>query len=172
MKESIVGKFSSKSRERQPVVQAEAPVVAPKVLSDENVSSSQITHPNDSTFSFEQLKQSNMELKVSSADLDQSVSSTNKVEISIKSDRKTTGCQSDAGQFGVIDLRSCLRCGLNDKQAPQVCRYHPARPKNPLASAEKYSTEFHLCLERCKQGDQGCKRLKQHYFGTHLSYQP
>jgi hypothetical protein len=56
MKESIVGKFSSKSRERLPFVPP-VPLVSAntaQVISDENASS-QVTHPNDSTFSFEQL---------------------------------------------------------------------------------------------------------------------
>ena len=71
MKESIVGKFSSKSRERQPIAQLSGvpSQSQAQVLSDEIISSN-LTHPNDSTFSFEQLKQSQLEIKISSKELE------------------------------------------------------------------------------------------------------
>jgi hypothetical protein len=47
--------------------------------------------------------------------------------------------QNIPGLFDAIDQRKCLRCGLNDLIAPNICRYHPAKPKNKLGSEEKHT---------------------------------
>jgi hypothetical protein len=40
---------------------------------------------------------------------------------------ETVQCDLSAQYFDPLDMRKCVRCGLNDKKAPQLCRHHPAR---------------------------------------------
>lgn len=71
-----------------------------------------------------------------------------------------------------------MRCGLNDKSSSSLCVFHPSKPKSAGGAGDLlYSSDWHLCREKCKSSAsdyqaQGCKTFKQHFYGTNVPYKP
>ncbi|CDW80578.1 UNKNOWN [Stylonychia lemnae] len=83
-------------------------------------------------------------------------------------------CILGAQFFETLDLRVCMRCGLNDKIQPGQCNFHPFKCHHKSGSGKyMYSPQWHQCRENCVHDSKektGCITLDQHYYGTHLPY--
>ena len=81
-------------------------------------------------------------------------------------------CESGTQNFfEALDMRICLRCGLNDKTAPAQCLFHPSKPKVAGGSGNMlYSSEWHKCRENCRSKaiEEGCTKEAKHFYGAHL----
>ena len=86
----------------------------------------------------------------------------------------SVGIQCESGTqnfFEPLDMRVCLRCGLNDKTSAAQCLFHPSRPKVAGGSGNMlYSAEWHKCREHCrdKAVEEGCTGEAKHFYGSHL----
>ena len=80
---------------------------------------------------------------------------------------KATATDAVPGIPDILDLRRCLRCGLNDSSAPSRCCFHPfhARGSSPPPGTERW----HQCAEEShSMSDPPCQLLPSHDYTSLL----
>lgn len=138
-----------------------------------------IKHQPNQSFSFEQkcISRGEANHSIVNQNKSDSGSSLNHAETP-PAIKKTMQIQCEMGStfFEHLDYRVCLRCGLNDRIMAESCNFHPFKCKSRGGTGKYlYSSEWHKCREHCKQDspeNNGCITLTQHYYGSHLPYQP